>query len=163
MAVKYPFDENTRVVLLDEAPADLAAPTVSELNAGTDITCDLTADGLKLGTSNNSISAGGLCSSVDSTVPGRTTFSASLTGFKFQQPDATPLWDSVSKNDEGWLYVRYGMDHDAAWANGQEVEGYDFLWGEAATADTGNDTLATFTVMLHIQDRERQAFVGGVS
>lgn len=163
MAIKYPFDENTRVALLTTAPSDLAAPTVSELNAGTDITCDLTADGLKLGTTNNSISSGGLCSGVDSTVPGRTTFSASLTGFKFEQTDATPLWDAVTKGDEAWLVIRYGVPHDTAWANGQEVEVYDFLWGEAATADTGNDTLATFNVQLHIQERERVAFVGGVS
>jgi hypothetical protein len=34
--------------------------------------------------------------------------------------------------------------------------------GRAATADTGNDTLATFTAPVHVQTRERQAFVGGV-
>lgn len=163
MAVKYPFDENTRVALLDTAPSDLSAPSTTELNAGDDITCDLTADGLQLGKSNNDISSGGLCSDVDSTVPGRTTYNAQLMGFKYEQEDATPLWDAADKGSEGWLAVRYGVPHDTAWANGQEVEMYHFIWGKRATANTGNDTLATFSVKIHVQDEDDNAFVGGVS
>lgn len=164
MGIKYPFDENTRVAILTDAPASLAAPTTTELNAGDDITCDLTADGLKLGKSNNSISSGGLCSDVDSQVPGRTTFSASLMGFKFKQPDDTPLWDlAATKGDEAWIVVRYGAPHDQAWANGDHVEIARFLWGKRSTADTGNDTLATFTAPIHIQEEDDDAWVGGIS
>lgn len=164
MAIKYPFDENTRVVLLDEEPSNFEAPTTSELNAGLDITCELTAEGLQLGKGNNSISSGGLCSGVDSTVPGRTTFSASLVGFKYKQPDASPFWDAAGpKGDEAWIYVRYGLPHDQAWANGDDIEGYHFLWGKRAVANSGTDTLVTFTVPIHIQEEDDALFVGGVS
>jgi hypothetical protein len=164
MGIKFPFDENTRVTILTTAPSILYAPTTAELNAGTDITCDLTADGLKLGKANNSISSGGLCSDVDSTVPGRTTFSASLTGFKYKQPADTPLWRMAAhKGGEAWIAVRYGYPHDQAWANGDDVEIARFQWGERATADTSNDTLATFTLPIHIQEFEDAAFVGGIS
>lgn len=164
MAVKFPFDENTRVALLDTAPSVFYSPTVVELNAGDDITCELTADGLQLGKGTNSIASGGLCSDVDSQVPGRTTFSASLVGFRFKQPDTSVFWAAARpKGGEAWLVVRYGLPHNQAWANGDDVEVYHFLWGKRATANSGTDTLATFTVPIMIQEENDGAYVGGVS
>lgn len=162
MATKYPFEEFTRVVIAPSV-ADLDAPTTSEINAGEDITCDLTADGLKLGAGNNSIGTGALCSDIDSQVAGKRTFSASLMGFKFLDPDDEILWPLAVFKSNHFLIVRYGVPHDQAWANTDPVHVYDFQFGKRSVVDSGSDTLVTFTVPLHIADEEDDAFVGGVS
>ena len=68
MAQKYPFEEYTRVVLVTSI-ANISAPTVAEVAAGTVITCDLTKDGLNPGGTTNSVDSAGLCSRVDSQLP----------------------------------------------------------------------------------------------
>lgn len=159
---KYPFDEMTRVYVCNSI-ASMTAPTLVELNAGRDITCYLTADGLKLGAGNNSIPTGGLCSDIDSQVPGRRTFNASLTGFRFEDDVPDGLWDLAKKGDRRFLVVRYGQPYDQAWASGDRVIVYDFKYGKRAMADTGNDALATFSVPLHIAAEEDDAYVAGAS
>ena len=54
MAQKYPFEEYTRVVLVTSI-ANISAPTVAEVAAGTVITCDLTKDGFNPGGTTNSV------------------------------------------------------------------------------------------------------------
>jgi hypothetical protein len=54
------FDGNYKVYWLDTAPADPAAPTVTEVAAGTDITPSIPKDGFKPGVSNNRVSGGSL-------------------------------------------------------------------------------------------------------
>lgn len=54
------FDGNYKVIVLDTAPADASAPTVAELEAGTDITKFVPKDGFKSGVSNNRVSGGSL-------------------------------------------------------------------------------------------------------
>lgn len=54
------FDGNYKVIWLDVAPTDAAAPTIAELTAGTDVTSFIPKDGFKPGVSNNRVSGGAL-------------------------------------------------------------------------------------------------------
>jgi hypothetical protein len=54
------FDGNYLVAFLDTAPADVDAPTVAEITAGTDLTHFIPKDGFKSGVSNNRVSGGSL-------------------------------------------------------------------------------------------------------
>lgn len=54
------FDGNYKVYWLDAAPADAAAPTTTEISAGTDLTHFIPKDGFKSGVSNNRVSGGSL-------------------------------------------------------------------------------------------------------
>lgn len=64
------FEENYKVYWLDTAPADPAAPTVTEITAGTDITPFIPKDGFNPGTSNNRVAAGDLSTAFDAEVMG---------------------------------------------------------------------------------------------
>ena len=157
---KYPFDGYTRVAVVP-AINNLAAPSLAEINAGTDITCDLTADGLRLSREQSTTTRTGWASNVDFEAPTRYGFpNAGLTGFRYTPPEDETLWDlAASFREEAFLVVRRGLDHDIAWATSQVVETYQFQWGKRSVYDSANDTMVTFTVPIHISDDNDAAVV----
>lgn len=156
---KYPFEEHTRVVWVPEADdiADIAAPTVAELNAGTDLTCLLTKDGLAIGGNTNAVDAAALCSRVDSQAAGSVGYSPQLKFFRYTDED--PAWDLVAWGDTGYLVVRGGPDYDAAWAAGQQVEVYKAQFGEKIPADSATNAMRTFVVSLFVDVVDQDAVV----
>lgn len=167
MSTKFPFEEYTRVVWVPDPPGitDIAAPTLLELNhpETVDISCFLTTDGLALGTGTNSVSGAQLCSRLDSQAPGKVTFSPSLGGFRYNDEDDDDLWYLATWSNAGYLVVRRGRLHDQAWAAGDPVEVYKAQMGEPGMANSGGDTMQTFTVPLFFDAFDQKAFVGGTS
>mgnify|MGYP001565157120 CR=1 FL=1 len=167
MATKFPFEEFTRVVWVNDPPgiANIAAPTLLELNhpETVDLSCLLTTDGLALGVGTNAVSGSQLCSRLDSQVPGKVTFSPSLTGFRYNDEDDDDLWYLATWALTGYLVVRRGRPHDQAWASGAPVEVYKAQLGEPGMANSAGDTMQTFSVPLFFDDFDQKAFVGGTS
>lgn len=167
MPTKFPFEEFTRVVAVPSPPgiSNIAAPTVSELNhpEAFDMTCFLTTDGLALGVGTNSVGGSSLCSRLDSQVPGKVTFSPSLTGFRYNDEDDDDLWYFSTWANIIDLVVRRGRRYDQAWASGDPVEVYRAQMGEPGMANSAGDTMQTFSVPLFFDAFDQKAFVGGTS
>lgn len=160
MGAKFPFEEHTRVVW---APTivHLSSPNTLELQAGTDLTCHLTKDGLNPGGSTNGIDAGSLCSRVDGQIAGSVSYNATLRFFRYDDDDVA--WELVNWGDPGFLVVRRGIAHSDPWVVGQAVEVYRAQFGEPVVAGSASNTLVTFEVSLFVEDADLKAVVGASS
>lgn len=156
MATKYPFEEKTRVSWVTTI-ADIAAPTVAELGAGTDITCFLTKDGLNPGGSTNGVDAGTLCNRIDGQVAGSVSYQATLKGYRYTPVADDDFWDLAVYGTAGHLVVRRGIAHDTAWAAAQKLEVYKSQMGEPIPASSAANAMQTFEVSLFIEDAELKA------
>lgn len=150
---RYPFEEFTRVhwVPGEAGIANIAAPTVAEINAGTDITCFLTKDGLNPGGSTNKVDSAGLCSRVDSQTVGSVGYDFSLKLFRDNAVGGDDAWDLAVWGSEGYLVVRRGVPYATAFAAGQKVEVYDAQMGEPVPAGSAANANQNFTLGLAIQ------------
>lgn len=101
--------------------ANIAAPTVAELNAGTALTSRLTPTGLEgFESSDADVDSTSLASTFDTKLPGRTSFSG--TGLVFKKDDGTDtVFNALStKGTTGNIVVRSnGVDQATAWTIGQ--------------------------------------------
>lgn len=163
---KYPFEEYTRVVWVPGADAitDLDSPTVGEIQetvGAVDITCYLTKDGLNPGGTTNAVDSGSLCNRIDSQKAGSVGYSFMLRGFRYEDDDA--FWDIAIWGTSGYLVVRRGPAHDAAWAAAQKVEVYKAQLGEPIPAPSAANTLQTFELSLFIENAELKATVAAGS
>jgi hypothetical protein len=165
---KYPADGSTRVYWIpgdEDAISDVSAPTVSELNAGVDLSCHIMSGGLAVGVSTATIDTASLCSAFISQANGRTSITPSLTMWRYTQPDDT-AWELFDGGETGYLVIRSGLPTDDAWANGQGVIVAYVQVSEPAPEFPGGDTATTFNVnMLLVSGRlfDQKAWVGGVS
>lgn len=158
MAAKYPFEEKTRVSWVTTI-ADMAEPSPTEMGAGTDITCFLTKDGLNPGGSTNGVDAGTLCTIVDGQVAGSVSYQATLKGYRYSPAADDDFWDLCAHGTAGYLVIRRGAAHDAAWANGQPVEVYKAQMGEPIPASSAANAMQTFEVALFVEDANLKAAV----
>lgn len=116
-----PSDGNVKTVLVTTI-ANTAAPTVTELNAGTvvDISCYLTPDGFALTTDQGTISDERLCSTQTFGKPGRKTYGLVLKGIdNTNSTNAADFNDLVDALDEGaqlYLVRRRGIAFDTTFA-----------------------------------------------
>ena len=156
MPQKYPFDEHTRVSLVTSI-TNIAAPTVAQLNAGTDITSHLTKDGLNPGGSTNGVDSAGLDSRVDSQVAGSVGYQMVLRGFRYSDSDS--FWNLANWGDVTHVVVRRGPAHDAAWAAAQKVEVYKVEMGEPIPTPSATNTLQTFELSCFVEDVNLKATV----
>ena len=126
-------DDNLRLAWVPVI-ADYHAPTVTELTAGIDLSCLITAANYSLGaTGDDAISDPAMCDSSNSSVPGRTTFEAVMDFFRFNEAADDVAWTTFTgKGIHGYLVERLGHDtgtkaHEVAWAAGDEVSVYEVI------------------------------------
>lgn len=156
---KYVFDGKTRVGLIP-ALYNIDAPTLVELAAGTDISCDLTSGGLRLAKTTEFLDASPWKGDALSTRIGHYGFAGpSLEGYRFTPPDTELLWDLAVFRAEMFMVVRRGVDTEQPWADGDLVETYEIRFGKRSVYDSGVDTPVTFTVPIAIVDDSDQAVV----
>lgn len=155
---KYPFEERTCVVWVTTM-SSIAAPTVAEIDAGTDITCYLTKDGLNPGGSTNGIDAGTLCNRVDGQVAGSVSYQATLKGYRYFPITDDDFWDLAVYGTSGYLVVRRGVAFDAAFAAAQKVEVYKAQMGEPIPASSAANAMQTFEVGLFVETANLKATV----
>jgi hypothetical protein len=125
-----PNDGRTKVWSVPSI-ANIAAPTVAELNAGTSLECIITADGLVgFNPSTAEVDTGALCSEFDTKVPGRASFSGTMLRLKKQIPLPDTLYNTMVKLYSTNIVIRRDVASGTAWTVGDKVEVYPVQCGE---------------------------------
>lgn len=143
-------DDNTRLAWVPVI-ADYHAPTVTELTAGIDLSCLITAADYALGaTGDDSISDPAMCDSTNSSVPGRTTYEAAMNFFRFTEAVDDIGWTTFTgKGISGYLVERLGhavgtKAHETAWAAADEVSVYEVITNTPQKLSPANAGYAKF-------------------
>jgi len=110
--------------------ANIAAPTTTELNAGTALECFVTADGLDVTVDEDVISIPKLCETFSAEAPGRAKYSISLTAVRKDVPAQDTAWNLLVRNTAGFLVFRYNTTVATAWATSQLVQVFPGKCGE---------------------------------
>lgn len=116
-------DGNTRVSFVPTI-ADIAAPTTTELDAGTDLQWVITADGLiGFEASTAEVDNSALASKFDTKDIGRGSFSGTMLRLKRQSGTDT-VRETLVRGTSGYITIRRGVDEATAWTAAQGVEVY---------------------------------------
>ncbi|WP_314325438.1 hypothetical protein [Paenarthrobacter ilicis] len=140
--------------------ANYHAPKVSEIAAGKDISCLITAADFALGaTSDDSINDPSYCASSNSTAPGRTNYEAAMNFFRFKNTLDDSAWTTfTSKNIGGFLVERIGQidegekAHEVPWAAGDEVRVFQVLTGTPQVLAPSGAGYEKFREVFSVQD-----------
>lgn len=104
--------------------ANPAAPTATELNAGFDLSCYLTADGYTPGGDTATVTDDRLCSRQTFSKPGRRSETLTI-GYVYQgQEDAAAdneAFDTLKNLTTGYFVERWGADYEPDFATGDIV------------------------------------------
>lgn len=110
--------------------ANIAAPTVTELNAGILLQSTLTADGLVgFEASTAEIDTSSLASTFDTKNIGRDSYSGTLLRLKKQTVGADTVRSTLTRAVVGYIVIRRGITETTAWASSQQVEVYPIICG----------------------------------
>lgn len=125
------------------AIANLAAPTVAELNAGITLEGLITPDGLNINVTTNGVPTSNLGSTFSTMRAGRKGFDITLT-FHHDSPTDT-AWNLFPYRTNGFLVVRMGIDKTTAYASTQQVKVYPLESAEPSEVPPAEDTTWDFT------------------
>lgn len=158
---RYAFEEHSRVhwVPGESGIGNMDAPTVAEINAGTDLTCYITKDGLNPGGNQNKVESAGLCTAIDGQVGGSVSFDFSLKLFRDNAPGGDDAWDLAVRGSQGYIVVRQGPTYETAFAVGQKVEVYKAEMLEPITTPSAANTVVSFMLGFAIADKQAKATV----
>jgi len=88
--------------------ADINAPTVAEITAGTNLTSHITKDGVNFTTSGNRVDTPGIDATFDAQVAGSWGATGALKMFR-DDTDETDTWDTFSQGLNGYVLIgRFG-------------------------------------------------------
>lgn len=107
-----------------------AAPTTTELNAGTNLTSLITPDGVvgfEPDTADVDVSA--LDSTFDTKIAGRASFSGTLLRLK-KQTGTDAVYNALTRDTAGFVVIRRDVTSTTAWTTGDKVEVYPAVLGE---------------------------------
>ena len=142
---RYVHEGNTKVAWVTTI-ADIDAPTVAELGAGTELSTLLTKDGLQTPDTQNMVDSSTLADTFDAQVVGSWGGSITLTGFRNSTDADDDLWNLAVYGTNGYLVIRRGLPYDTAWTAAQKVEVYPAEFHEPVMNQTGANEEARFTV-----------------
>jgi hypothetical protein len=117
------FDGMVRVAFVDTIAA-LGSPKLSELNAGVPLGCRLTPDGLTTSADTAEVDTSKLCSTSNSAVVGRRTFTVGVKYVRGDDDEAVAVEEALVYGARGYLVVRRDMLSSVDFAIGQKVEVY---------------------------------------
>lgn len=140
---RYVYEGKTKVYLVSSI-ADISAPTVTELNAGTDISGLLTKDGLTLPQNQNMVDSATLKETFDAQLVGSWGGSIELTCFRDDTNDEA--WELFTYGLNTHLVVRRGLPVDDAWAGDQDAEVYPIQTHQPIMQSTAANEQQRFTV-----------------
>ncbi len=156
--VLFPFDGRTKVSWVTTI-ADIAAPTVAELDAGTDLSCFLTKDGLDLGVSESAVDGGQLCSTIDGETAGTQKIAPTLKMYRASVAADDDAWDLVVLGTAGHLVVRYFTPNATAWTAAQKVIVVKGQWVNPMPAATAANQNVTFSAKVYVSSVNLKATV----
>lgn len=147
MGTHYAYEERVNTVFC-ETIADISAPTVSEINAGTDLTAFITKDGLDLSGDQNMVDNAMIHESHDSQVVGSWRINPKLKMARESPIADDEAWDLSIYGTTGYLVVRRGLAYDTAFAAAQKVEVYPCQMHQPIMSPSATNTLQTFSLAL---------------
>lgn len=136
--------------------ANQAAPTVTELNAGIELECQITPDGLGREAEDEDVDTSRLCSVFTTTQVGRTSFEVSLTLVRLDEANMSGVdpqdeaYRTLVKGKRGFLVIRDNVSAETAWAADQDVEVFPVQCGTRSKANPAANELQTFTLPLKV-------------
>lgn len=107
-------DGNIKLSFVPEID-DITSPTETELTAGIDLECLVTADGFQPTVNEEVVSVPKLCETSNSEAPGRATHQVTLTMVRQEEEEEDTGWTELKRGTTGYLAVRYGVEHDIPW------------------------------------------------
>ena len=126
--------------------ANKAAPTVAEINAGTDLTPHMTKDGLQVPSGQNMVDDSNLNEVYDAQLVGSFGGPISMTLKRNNASGGTDTaWNLIVYGLSGYLVVRRGITWATAFAAGQAVEVYPTQYHEPVMAQTATNEQGRFT------------------
>jgi len=126
--------------------ANLAAPTVAEVNAGDDLQTFITADGLVgYEPETAEVDTSGLHSTFDTKGPGRASFSGTMLRFK-KQTGTDTAYSTLTRGTEGYIVIRRYVAQATAWTVGDDVGVYPIACGELRELAPEANTVARFEI-----------------
>jgi hypothetical protein len=131
--------------------ANIAAPTVAELNAGTLITNFITKDGLTVPANQNYVDNSSLAETYDAQVVGSFGGPVTMTGMRDNATDT--FWDLVVYGTVTHLAVRRGVPTATAWTIAQKVEIYPIQWHEPLPTQTASNEQGRFTAAAAVRSQ----------
>lgn len=126
--------------------SNIAAPTVAQLNAGTDLSSFITKDGLTVPADQNNVDVAVLSDTFDAQVVGSFGGAIELTGVRHVADADDDFWNLAAYGLTGYLVIRRGPPTATAWAATQKVEVYPMQFHQPVPAQTGGNTVGQFTV-----------------
>lgn len=136
-------DGNVKVTYVPTI-ANIAAPTATELNAGTDLECLITADGFSISVDEAVVALPALCETFDAQAPGRATYAIDVTAYRHIATVDDIAWTLLLRGLTGFYAVRYGIDVDTAWTAAQKGLVFPGVAGERKPNPTTANGGVTF-------------------
>jgi hypothetical protein len=139
--------------------ANIAAPTVAELNAGILLHDTLTSDGL-IGFSPETatVPTTSLASTFNTSRNGRTSFTGTM--FRLKKQDGTDtIFTTLIKDAAGYAVVRRSVLATTAWTIADKVQVYPAVCGEVSFVDVEENTLERYEVPLNVTAAPNQRAV----
>lgn len=153
-----PFDANVAVRIATVLAGD--APTVSDWDSATDVSCYLAMDGFAYSTEQATITFDALCADQTFAKPGRKTPSLSLSGIDNTnteyEAEYNELAETMTEGADRVVLARYGMAFDAPAAADQKVHVIPITVGmkALATPETNSAIRATWSTFVSGAARE---------
>lgn len=142
------YDGNVKVAWAASI-ADISAPTAAECTGATELSDDITPDGLAISLSDATVDNSALSSDFDTSVPGRSTPQITLT-YKTLYSDGTsrPAVTTLTKGATGYLIVRRNKAVTTAFAATDKVEVYPATCGRPSPSPVAKNEVQKSSVML---------------
>lgn len=152
-------DGRTRVAFA-AAISNIAAPTVSELNAGILLQTVITADGLVgFEASTAEVDTSSLASTFDTKTIGRDSFSGTMLRLK-KQTSGDTAYTTLTRGTEGYIVIRRDVAESTSWTAAQVVEVYPVVVGRRRNLPPEANSVRRYEVPLMIhQDPNLDATV----
>lgn len=130
--------------------ANIAAPTVAELNAGTALESIATPDGIQgFEPETADVDNSSLNSTFDTKKAGRASFSDTLLRLK-KQSGTDSVYNTLVREYTTHIVIRRGLASGDAWAANQEVEVYPSECGEVRNLPPEANTVQRYEVPVKI-------------
>lgn len=140
--------------------ANIAAPTVAELNAGTNLTTWTPRDGFNPSINQNMVDISSLADQYDSTTPGSEGGPITLTFFRDDTPANDTAWNLFAAGGlSGYYVVREGPLATVAWTIAQKAQVYPFTAHKPTPLPTTTNEPRKFQVMVGTLVPDRNATV----
>jgi hypothetical protein len=147
---RYANDGQVRIQVVATI-ASIAAPTTSELNAGTNISNFVTKDGLTVPAEQNYVDNFSIAETYNAQVVG--SFGGPITMIGIRDNATDTFWDLVVYGTNTHLVVRRGVATATAYSSTQKVEVYPIQWHEPLPTQTAQDEQGKFTAAAAVRSQ----------